>query len=215
MKKLLSRYMTGVLLCLTANNVLAERLQWKVEDGGNGHYYEGFEANVIWSQANKLAKALGGHLVTITSDAENRWVFDNVGKLYYLLGGTDALEEGKWTWVTNEKWEYDRWDNGQPNGGGNQNFLTYYNTPYAWHDVQGSYNAKGFIVEYENAGSSTQPTPQTCQAATLSNDLKLHIPLLHYSPLPNDKAIMLLSIDMKIKDANQLLFKVLDYKLIK
>jgi hypothetical protein len=125
MKKLLSRYMTGVLLCLTANNVFAERLQWKVEDGGNGHYYEGFDANVIWSQANKLAKALGGHLVTITSDAENRWVFDNVGKLYYLLGGTDALEEGNWTWVTNEEWVYDRWDNGQPNGGGNQNFLTY------------------------------------------------------------------------------------------
>ena len=49
----------------------------------------------------------------------------------------------------------------------------------------------------------------------LSDDLKLHIPLLHYSPLPNDKAIMLLSIDMKIKDFNQLLFKVVDYKVIK
>ncbi len=83
--------------------------------------------DVIWSQANKLAKALGGHLVTITSDAENRWVFDNVGKFGYLLGGTDALEEGKWTWVTNEKWEYDRWNSGEPNGGGNENFLTYTN----------------------------------------------------------------------------------------
>ena len=89
--------MTGVLLGLITSNVLAERLQWKVEDGGNGHYYQGFDASVIWSEANNLAKALGGHLVTITSDAENRWVFDNVGKLYYLLGGTDALEEGKWT----------------------------------------------------------------------------------------------------------------------
>ena len=93
--------------------------------------------------------------------------------------------------------------------------ISYTNTPYVWNDLPGSYNAKGFIVEYENAGSSTQSTPQTCEAATLSNDLKLHIPLLHYSPLPNDKAIMLLSIDMKIKDSNQLLFKVLDYKLIK
>jgi len=216
MKKLLSRYMTGVLLCLTANNALAERLQWKVEDGGNGHYYEGFDANVIWSQANKLAKALGGHLVTITSDPENRWVFDNVGKLDYFLGGTDALEEGKWTWVTNEEWVYDRWNSSEPNNGRGhgENFLSY-GKIYLWNDLSASYNGKGFIVEYENGGSSTQSTPQTCQPATLSDDLKLHIPLLHYSPLPNDKAIMLLSIDMKIKDPNQLLFKVLDYKVIK
>jgi len=209
MKKLLSCCMTGILFCLTVNNVLAERLQWKVEDGGNGHYYEDFDANVIWSQANKLAKALGGHLVTITSDPENRWVFDNVSKPLYLLGGTDALEEGKWTWVTNEEWVYDRWANSEPNGGGNENFLTYSDTPYLWNDLPGSYKANGFIVEYENNGSST---PQTCQAATLSDDFKLHIPLLHYSPLPNDKAIMLLSIDMKITNSSQLMFKVVDYK---
>ena len=156
-------------------------------------------------------------MVTLTSDAENRWVFDNVGKALYLLGGTDALEEGNWTWVTNEKWAYDRWASGEPNGGGNENFLTYHydHTSNAWIDIGGSYKANGFIVEYENDGSSTQSTPQTCQPATLSDDFKLHIPLLHYSPLPNDKAVMLLSIDMKIKDSNQLLFKVVDYKLIK
>jgi hypothetical protein len=63
--------MAGVLLSLAAGNVLAERIQWAVEDGGNGHYYEGFDATVTWSEANRLAKALGGHLATVTSDEEN------------------------------------------------------------------------------------------------------------------------------------------------
>ncbi len=86
MNKRLNRYMAVILLTSFASNVLAERIQWKVEDGGNGHYYEDFEVAVTWSGANRLAKALGGHLVTITSDAENRWVFDNVGQLDYWLG---------------------------------------------------------------------------------------------------------------------------------
>jgi len=108
---------------------------------------------------------------------------------------------------------YDRWGSGQPdNARGNENFLHYHNTPYVWNDVRGSYKAKGFIVEYENSGSSTS---QTCQPATLSDDFKLHIPLLHYSPLPNDKTIMPLSVNMRIKDSNQLLFKIVDYKVIK
>ncbi len=208
--------MTGVLLGLITSNVLAERLQWKVEDGGNGHYYEGFDASVIWSEANNLAKALGGHLVTITSDAENRWVFDNVGKIGYFLGATDALEEGKWTWITNEEWVYDRWASGEPNNyGGNENFLTYHNTPYAWNDIPGNHKAKGFIVEYENDGSSTQPTPETCKPATLSYDFKLHIPLLHYSPLAGNDDIMPLSVDMKMTNSSPYIFQVIDYKVIK
>ncbi|MEK8018168.1 MAG: hypothetical protein VSS75_014940 [Candidatus Parabeggiatoa sp.] len=36
----------AILLSSSASNVLAERIQWKVEDGGNGHYYEGFEVAV-------------------------------------------------------------------------------------------------------------------------------------------------------------------------
>ena len=111
---------------------------------------------------------------------------------------------------------YDRWGDGEPNNSrGNQNFLIYYNKPYAWDDIQGSYKGKGFIVEYQNDGSSTQPTPETCKPATLSSDFKLHIPLLHYSPLAGNDEIMPLSVDMKMTNSSPYIFQIIDYKIIK
>jgi len=237
-KKILSRYMAAVLLSLAVGNVLAERIQWEVEDGGNGHYYESFEVAVTWSEANLLAEALGGHLATITSDLENQWVFDNVGKINYWLGGTDALDEGEWTWVTGEEWVYDRWLSNQPdNADGKENFLHYWAAPYQWNDHLGTHQGKGFIIEYELTepevskceGGFTQAdidaayqegfdagiaTCDSCQPATLSYDFKLHIPLLHYSPLVGTNAIMRLSVDMEKKDGDQLLFGVIGYEVI-
>lgn len=57
--------------------------------------------------------------------------------------------------------------------------------------------------------------PTTCQPATLSYDFKLHIPLLHYSPLAGDDTTMPLSVDMIIKNYDQLEFGVIDYQVIK
>jgi len=239
--KRLSFYMAAILLSSSASNVLAERIQWKVEDGGNGHYYEGFEVAVTWSEANRLAKALGGHLATITSDAENRWVFDNVGQFYYWLGGTDALDEGNWTWVTGEEWVYERWGSTQPdNAQGKEHFLHYWRKPYdyGWNDHLGTFQGNGFIVEYTDSkvpaseGDFTQADidaakdagrqaciddPSSCGIssglpATLSYDFKLHIPLLHYSPLADSDTMMSLSVDMGMTNAGQLLFRVTGYE---
>jgi len=110
---------------------------------------------------------------------------------------------------------YDRWGDGEPNNyGGNENFL-FYNASYEWIDVSGNHKANGFIVEYQNDGSSTQPTPETCKPATLSSDFKLHIPLLHYSPLAGNNDIMPLSVDMKMTSSSPYIFQIIDYKVIK
>ncbi len=50
--------------------------------------------------------------------------------------------------------------------------------------------------------------------ATLSTDFKLHIPLLHYSPLAEADAFMPMSVDMEMKDYSQLLFRVTGYEVI-
>jgi len=50
--------------------------------------------------------------------------------------------------------------------------------------------------------------------ATLSADFKLHIPLLHYSPLADADAFMPMSVDMEMKDYSQLLFRVTGYEVI-
>ena len=52
-------------------------IEWREEDGGNGHFYEAIlsPTRVTWEQARDLAVTLGGHLVTLTSSAEDSFVF--------------------------------------------------------------------------------------------------------------------------------------------
>ncbi len=111
---------------------------------------------------------------------------------------------------------YDRWHSDEPNNKeGNEHFLQYWGEAYKWNDKRGgTHNGSGFIVEYESDDSSLPPTEKTCQPASLSHDFKLHIPLVHYSPLADDDAIMRLSVDLKMEEYSQMLFKVMGYEVI-
>ncbi len=84
-----------------------------------GHYYALFNDSMLWTQAKKTCERMGGHLVTVTSQAEQdliKKLADEQGKKYYFwLGGTDAQQEGTWKWVTGERWDYEYWEDGQPN----------------------------------------------------------------------------------------------------
>ncbi|MCW3099169.1 MAG: hypothetical protein JWL77_4787 [Chthonomonadaceae bacterium] len=98
-----------------------------------GHYYETVSATGLnWIQARDAAKArtyLGksGHLVTITSAAEQNFVvgtFANVLAGYLWIGAyqdtaaPDYSEPaGGWRWVTGEPWQYTAWNAGEPNNG--------------------------------------------------------------------------------------------------
>ena len=66
-----------------------------------------------------------------------------------------------------------------------------------------------------NEGLATCQGSGNCQPATLSSDFKMHIPLLHYTPLADDETVMPLWVDMNMADANNLQFKVTDYGVIK
>ena len=64
-------------------NAAAAIITWEVDDGGNGHAYEFVDEHLIWTDAKAAAETrsyLGvqGHLVTLTSAAENEFVFDFV-----------------------------------------------------------------------------------------------------------------------------------------
>ena len=129
-------------------------------DGGNGHWYQAVfvPERINWVEAQLRAAARGScgwHLVTITSEAEDSFVFSliaNRDKFFVIetppvagpwLGGfqrnSTAEPDGKWRWVTNENFEYTNWDGGEPNNngagcppelcvgvlGGNEDFLHY------------------------------------------------------------------------------------------
>ena len=61
----------GASVLAVASQAMGQQaVEWKKSDGGNGHWYELTIANVDWETANSLALARGGHLVTLTSEAE-------------------------------------------------------------------------------------------------------------------------------------------------
>ncbi|NBS79480.1 hypothetical protein EBS57_06645, partial [bacterium] len=86
--------------------------------------YQIIPGNFTWEQAKADAEARGGHLATITSEAE--WNFvrtvlsDDFSAAYesgadIWLGGSDLKVEGQWEWVTSEIWGFHDWRTGQPN----------------------------------------------------------------------------------------------------
>jgi hypothetical protein len=101
-------------------------VQWKVSDGGNGHWYQCLRttgSGEVWNTSQDAAIALGGHLATLTSQQENSWVYElsvaqNAwsGRGGPLLGGY-KLPNNSFRWVTDEPWSYTSWLPGEPSSG--------------------------------------------------------------------------------------------------
>ncbi len=107
-----------LLLCLM--NVSSSALvEWPLNEGGNGHYYEVIlvPEGIDWQAAYNAANAAGGYLATITSQAENDFVYSlaSINTAFWTpgrgetsigpwLGGfqPDGSPEpdGNWQWVT-------------------------------------------------------------------------------------------------------------------
>jgi len=92
------------------NDTLCSAYQWKVEDGGNGHWYQLVLGSFSWPDAAAHAESLGGHMATLTNEAENGFV----GSLPLMdieggyIGATSS--SGSWQWITGEPWEFTSWD---------------------------------------------------------------------------------------------------------
>ena len=100
----------------------ADAVQWKVEDGGNGHFYEVVPGEISWPDANVAALRLNrfSHLATITSQGENDFVTSLLQPSGFgWLGGIQtagALSPSDgWRWVTGEPFAFTNWAAGEPN----------------------------------------------------------------------------------------------------
>ncbi|MBM4013036.1 MAG: hypothetical protein FJ286_17005 [Planctomycetes bacterium] len=132
---------------------------WPVGGGGNGHWYEYIATNRTWEQARADAQARGGYLATITSAAENNYVFGLFGSSAtpWLGGYQDSAAPGYsepaggWRWVTGEPWSYTSWAAGEPNNGSNaENVLrTGSQSAKTWIDAVGTATAP-YVIEYDS-----------------------------------------------------------------
>jgi hypothetical protein len=157
-------------IALTASVATAQNaLQWRVEDGGNGHWYRAVpSACVTWADSLIAARSAGGDLVSITSDAENNFVFQASLSIWAANGGGPWLggyqdvhardfaePAGGWRWTSGEPWSYTSWNCTNPsNTEGNENVLNFGinwtcgSTPFpAWNDASDQCNI-GYVVEW-------------------------------------------------------------------
>ena len=85
-----------------------DAVQWRVEDGGNGHWYQRTEAN-CWSEADSAARAQGCHLASVLTEGEaqfcTRFVLGESDGITVAIGGfrtpKSDLYRG-WRWTTDE-----------------------------------------------------------------------------------------------------------------
>ena len=125
------------LLVLTANADVSKEATWSVTSGGNGHTYRVVAKSslISWDSANAAAAAAGGYLATITSAAENAFVFSLIDDPAYWtqsindhgpwIGGYQPAgssePDGGWRWVTRtgvtapEAFSFTNWESGEPN----------------------------------------------------------------------------------------------------
>ncbi len=146
---------------------------WPVEEGGNGHAYQGVPVGerISWTSAEQAARLAGGYLATITSQRENDFVFGligadpacwrTLGDMLYMgpwLGGyqPEGAPEpaGGWLWVTGEPFVYTAWLSVEPSGPGEDrlHYMGREGSPdAAWNDAPDSHdwNPMSYLVEYD------------------------------------------------------------------
>lgn len=89
----------------------------------DGHTYALFEYNADWNGARDTCQGFGGHLVTITSDKEQKVIeemLDSGSRNCYWIGALLSANND-WIWVNGEPFTYENWaedtpDNFKPDG---------------------------------------------------------------------------------------------------
>ncbi len=124
----MNRTAVAAMIAAVAGTAVAQPVQWRVEDGGNGHWYEAITAtpfSLNWMIADGLANSAGGHLVTLTSEEEAHFVWIHLASkpqywrqfMYFdgpLIGARRV--GGQWEWVTGEAFGMTHWGSCFPSG---------------------------------------------------------------------------------------------------
>ena len=143
----------------------------QVLNSANGHIYEKVTSSVTWAQARDAAAArsirgVSGHLVTVTSAAEQTFLTSSFSGLTYWIGASDATVEGTWRWVVGPEsgqqfWQgtgtgsavnsmYENWRDSpsEPNNAGEEDCARS-ESPYqsTWNDFSCT-SGSGYVIEF-------------------------------------------------------------------
>lgn len=146
-----------------------------------GHTYQVFAGNRLWEDADAFCQRHGGHLVTITSEEEQKFLEEYLStapeKESYWIG-LRSDKNARWTsWVTKEAISYTNWAEGNPDRGRGFDCARMAASTYrdannwtmnqgTWDDESNSYYyIKGFICEWdrEDAAEALPALPEADQ----------------------------------------------------
>jgi hypothetical protein len=184
----------GVAGLSCVDGALGDAVEWRVADGGNGHWYELLPIQgPNFTAALSLARSMGGDLASITSAAENELLFQMSAETQGALIGANRIDlkgcgSGTWQWTDGEPFQFAGWATGQPECEGDDRYLAILHIPQwglGWHDVLPSSvyiqhalieysadcNSNGIIDYGEIRNGFIEDTngnnvPDTCECAT-------------------------------------------------
>ncbi|MCB9989688.1 MAG: type I secretion C-terminal target domain-containing protein [Rhodospirillales bacterium] len=143
-----------------------------VYSNATGSFYQYVSTTQTWDNADTAAQAatlngVAGHLVTITTAAENSYVASLIGASIWI-GANDVDTESTWTWTGGLEqgvsfWQglaagttlnnmYTNWNAGEPNEYGTGEDYLEFQTSGVWNDNGGPNQtalARGYVIEWE------------------------------------------------------------------
>ena len=127
---------------VTANGALVgDAVQWRVADGGNGHWYQAIKSTtpLTWSAARDRATSVGGHLATFESEGE-----------FPAVVGPIAADVGLWIQAT--------WWRGPWIGAYQDHTATDFTEPAGgWRWVTGAPVATSFFADFGYGNPNNYP----------------------------------------------------------
>ena len=128
--------------------------------GSSTYFLSNASTNAV--NAGNQATALGGHLVVISSAAENSFVATAAGGRAWI-GLDDVDSEGKFNWVTGEAVSYSNWANNEPNNDlGIEDYVEINRFgPGLWNDLPVNIGLR-YIVEFDGVALHTAGLGSGC-----------------------------------------------------
>ena len=124
-------------------------VEWRVKDGGNGHWYSASYSNPPKSPEAWFTYALanGGTVASITSAGENSIVYSiswQNGEFTNACIGGKRNASNTFQWVSGDAWNYTQWSNGEPSCTCEKYLMLYLS---GWNDTNS--NARAWaMIEY-------------------------------------------------------------------
>ncbi len=134
-------------LVIGSTALAQDAVEWRVADGGNGHWYSFSPTHVYWEIARTAALLRGGDFACVGGEAENSFLRNLVpiGDIGYL--GAIRTANG-WQWVSGEAWGYTSWNPGEPNGSSLGQVIWLERESGGWNDHPQIADIQGALVEY-------------------------------------------------------------------